>query len=54
MTAQATDEVTTEFLQEFADAWCDHDIDALMDGDRWLEDRLPGKVTPHQVSVHFI
>ena len=30
MTAQATDEVTTEFLQEFADAWCDHDIDDLM------------------------
>ena len=27
---QATGEVTAEFLQAFADAWCDHDIDALM------------------------
>ena len=30
MATQAKDQVTTGFLQEFADAWTAHDIDALM------------------------
>ena len=30
MTIQTTGEVTTEFLQTFADAWNDHDLVALM------------------------
>lgn len=30
MAIQTTGEVTTEFLQAFADAWNDHDLEALM------------------------
>ncbi len=30
MTTQIMNEVTTEFLQDFADAWNRHDVDALM------------------------
>ena len=30
MATQAKDQVTTEFLQKFADAWTAHDIDKLM------------------------
>ena len=30
MATQAKDQVTTEFLQEFADAWTEHNIDKLM------------------------
>jgi len=30
MTVQATGGVTTDFLQAFADAWNDHDVDKLM------------------------
>ena len=30
MTVQATGQMTVESLQKFSDAWCDHDIDAIM------------------------